>query len=282
MKCIENLSFDAERAFYGELDIWLRDCRIDGPADGESAFKEAESIRAESCYFNLRYPFWHCYDLDIRSSEMTSGCRAALWYSRAINMNNTKIHGPKALRESEDIRMTDCSVFSDEFGWFCSDICAVGCSINSFYCMLRSKNIRFDLVDFEGKYAFQYIENSVFENSHFFSKDAFWHADGVTLRNCTIKGEYIGWYSKNLTLENCTITGTQPFCYCENLKLINCKMYDCDLSFELSSVDADVVGHIDSVKNPLSGRIVATSIGEIIYDTEEKNCEIIIKETIKS
>jgi len=39
-----------------------------------------------------------------------------------------------------------------------------------------------------------------------------------------------------------------------------------DLSFEYSSVEADIVGHIDSVKNPKSGHIVADSIGEIIWE----------------
>ena len=52
-------------------------------------------------------------------------------------------------------------------------------------------------------------------------------------------------------------------------------MVDCDLSFEKSGVYADIKGRIDSIKNPESGRIVAESIGEVIYDTEEKKCEIL-------
>ena len=69
-----------------------------------------------------------------------------------------------------------------------------------------------------------------------------------------VKGEYLGWYSENLTLEKCRITGTQPLCYCKNLRLIECTMENTDLSFEYSEVDADIIGHIDSVKNPRSGR----------------------------
>ena len=70
----------------------------------------------------------------------------------------------------------------------------------------------------------------------------------------------------NLTLINCKIIGTQPLCYCKNLKLINCTMEDTDLSFEYSEVEADVKGHIISVKNPKSGTITADSVGEVIWE----------------
>jgi hypothetical protein len=49
-------------------------------------------------------------------------------------------------------------------------------------------------------------------------------------------------------------------------------MIDCDLSFEKSSVEAEVIGHIDSVKNAESGSIIADSIGEII--AESGACQI--------
>lgn len=72
-----------------------------------------------------------------------------------------------------------------------------------------------------------------------------------------MRGEYLGWYSENLTLIRCHISGTQPLCYCENLHLIDCTMEGTDLSFEYSSVEAEVRGEILSVKNPRSGCIVA-------------------------
>ena len=45
-------------------------------------------------------------------------------------------------------------------------------------------------------------------------------------------------------------------------------MIDCDLSFEKSEVEADIVGDIVSVKNVYSGYVKADSIGEIIVDDE--------------
>ena len=276
MKIYDKLSFDAERALYGERNIMTRECVFDGPADGESAFKEASNVVAEGCFFNLRYPFWHCDGVKIVDSEMTENCRAALWYSKDIELLSSRLHGIKAVRECERAYISNCDVISPEFGWFSSDIRAVDSSFVSEYFMLRSRQINFTNVDFKGKYSFQYIENSVFENCNFDTKDAFWHAKDVTVRNSTVKGEYLAWYCENVTFENCTIIGTQPLCYCKNLRLVNCKMIDCDLSFEKSSVNADIVGDIISVKNPDSGIIVADGVGEIINESGEG--KILIRE----
>ena len=50
---IENQEYDQERALYDSHNVIARNCRFDGPADGESAFKESSDIVAEHCYFNL-------------------------------------------------------------------------------------------------------------------------------------------------------------------------------------------------------------------------------------
>lgn len=273
MKIYENLVFDEERALYGEREIKICTCSFDGPRDGESALKEAGEIIADNCYFNLRYPFWHCDNLKIDNSEMTENCRAALWYSNDIEISASKLHGIKALRECSRVKIEGCNVISPEFGWFSSDIFVCGSSFVSEYFMLRAKKLKLENVKFKGKYSFQYIENSVFENCDFDTKDAFWHAKNVVVRNSRVKGEYLAWYCENVTFENCEIIGTQPLCYCKKLKLINCTMSDCDLSFEKSSVEAEIVGYIDSVKNPECGKITADSIGEII--DENRICQVI-------
>ena len=94
------------------------------------------------------------------------------------------------------------------------------------------------------------------------------------------KGEYLGWFSKGLTLINCKIIGTQPLCYCEDLKLINCTMEEADLSFEYSEVQADIKGHVISIKNPKAGKIIVDSIGEIINEDQAMECngEVIIRD----
>ena len=108
MRHIHHETFDQERALYGQRDIQVTDCAFDGPADGESAFKEGANIQALRCFFNLRYPFWHDDGLVIRDSELTPMCRAALWYSHHIEITNTKLHGIKALRECGQVALRDC------------------------------------------------------------------------------------------------------------------------------------------------------------------------------
>lgn len=135
---------------------------------------------------------------------------------------------------------------------------------------MRSTGLHFKNVRMKGKYSFQYIENSVFENCTFDTKDAFWHAKNVVVRNSVVKGEYLAWYCENVTFENCRIIGTQPLCYCRGLKLINCEMIDCDLAFERSEVEADITTPVVSIKNPLpDSRILVPAVGEIIRDIEE-------------
>ena len=269
MKLIENKTFDEERALYGSHEIELRNCRFDGPADGESALKESGKILVEDCFFNLRYPFWHDTDLTITGSELTPLCRAALWYSAHVKIENTKLHGIKALRECSDIVMSGCDIVSPEFGWSVRGINMTGCSAESEYFMLRSERLHFDNVRLKGKYSFQYITDSVFINCNFDTKDAFWHAKNVVIKDSIIKGEYLAWYCENVTFENCTIIGTQPLCYCKGLKLINCRMEKCDLSFEKSDVEANILSSVDSIKNPHSGRIIVPSLGELIMDDPE-------------
>ena len=99
MEIIQQQIFDQERALYGSRDLLVKDCSFDGPADGESAFKECSDIQVERCFFNLRYPFWHDHGLKLSGSELTALCRAALWYSDHIEITDTKLHGIKALRE---------------------------------------------------------------------------------------------------------------------------------------------------------------------------------------
>lgn len=263
---IENRNFDEERALYGESNILVRSCTFDGPADGESAFKECAEVTVEDCIFRLRYPFWHTRGLVARRIEMAETCRAPLWYSEHIVITDAVMNGPKALRECHDIQMKHCIVRSAEFGWSCSDVVLSDCSLEGEYAFLRGEGLHVRNLIFHGKYSFQYIENATFENCRFDTKDAFWHAKNVVVRNSTLKGEYLSWYSDGLTLDHCTIIGTQPLCYCKNLRLIDCEMIDTDLSFERSEVDATVTSRVDSVKNPRAGTIRLPEVGEIVMD----------------
>lgn len=281
MTILENQTYDAERALYGSKDLMVRNCRFDGPADGESALKESQDISVEECFFNLRYPFWHDTNLTIHGCELTPLCRAALWYSHRVEITDSKLHGIKAVRECGEVSIAHCDIDSPEFGWSANEIQMQDCTAKSEYFLLRAQNIDFARVEFQGKYSFQYIENATFTNCRFDTKDAFWHAKNVVVRDSVIKGEYLAWYSDGLTLEHCKIVGTQPFCYCKNLRLVDCEMIDTDLCFEKSEVEATLTTPVFSIKNPKAGHIYLPSVGQIIRDDPDSRGEILVGQEIE-
>ena len=161
MKVIQNQNFDQERAFYGSRDIKVIDCKFDGEADGESAFKESINVEAENCFFNLRYPFWHDDAVLINNCDMTSLCRAALWYSDNIVVKNTLMHGIKALRECKNVYLENVDIDSTEFGWLSKKIKMVSSAAQGEYFMLGSEYLDLCDIKFKGKYSFQYIKNAI-------------------------------------------------------------------------------------------------------------------------
>ena len=271
---------DEERALYHLINADVTDCTFAGPADGESALKEARDISVKDCSFSLRYPLWHVDGFEVESVSMDELTRAALWYCRSGHIRNSRLHGIKAIRECQDIEIENCDIDSVEFGWKNDHITVKESKINAEYLFLDSDNVTLKDVHMTGKYSFQYMNNLLIEDCILDTKDAFWHSKNVTVKNSVVKGEYLAWFSEGLTLINCEISGTQPLCYCKDLKLIGCTMKGTDLSFEYSDVDADIRGDIMSVKNPRSGRIVADSVGEVIMEDAVMECtgEVIIRQ----
>lgn len=268
---IKDIVIDLERAFYASKDQKYENIKIDGPLDGESAFKECWNIDVSNSYFNLRYPFWHCEDINIEKVELTENARAAFWYDHTVSINNSILNGIKAFRESINIEINNCKIVSPEFGWRCHDIVFSNSTLDSMYAFFQCTNLDLKNITFTGKYSFQYVEKMNVIDSNFDTKDAFWHSKNVTVSNSIIRGEYLGWYSENLTLINCTIIGTQPLCYCKNLKLINCKTENCDLSFEYSEVNGNIIGNIVSIKNPLKGKLLVSGKSFLIVDENDRS-----------
>ncbi|MDM8144235.1 DUF3737 family protein [Megamonas hypermegale] len=263
-----NKTYDSERALYGLHHAQVIDCNFDGPADGESALKETANLSVQNCFFNLRYPLWHNHNTEIINSAMTDKCRAAMWYDSNITLQNCDLNGIKALRECSAVKLENCRINSAEFGWKCRDVNIKDCELVSEYPFFESSNLTVDNLKMNGKYSFQYVENATFRNCELKTKDAFWHSKNVTVIDSVVYGEYLGWYAENLTFIRCKIIGTQPLCYCKNLKLTDCTMEHTDLAFERSDVQAYILNAIDSVKNPLRGEISASSIGNLILETD--------------
>lgn len=276
-KKISDIQIGTERAFYHEQHVIFSNIRIDGVEDGESSFKECKFIKVKDSYFNLRYPFWHDFDIYVINSTFTENARAAFWYCTDVVLVDVKSTGIKAIRECKDVLLKGCEFDSPEFGWKTSYISLFDCKIVAEYGFFESNNLTICDLDYKGKYSFQYIEDAVITDSNLDTKDAFWHSENVIVRNTTIKGEYLGWYSKNLTLINCVIIGTQPLCYCENLQVIDCRFVDSDLAFEYSDVSGNIIGDIVSIKNPTSGNLTVGGVGQFIEDENSRRKDFVLE-----
>ena len=279
MKTIKDQYFEGERPLYAERGgLRLENVKI-GP--GESSLKEGANIEAVNCEFSGKYPFWECGGFTVRNCVFREGARAALWYTRDCKMYDTLVEAPKMFRRIDGVYLENVRMpMAQETFW---DSCNLRLrnvyTADANYIFMHCENVDIDGYELHGNYSFQYVKNAVIRNANLQTKDAFWESENITVYDSVINGEFLAWYSKNLRLINCKIGGTQPLCYCDDLYLENCTFEeDADLAFEYSSVQAKVIGHIPSVKNPRSGRIEAGSIGEIILDQNIKqpaDCEIV-------
>ena len=277
MQLIKDKEFGGERPLFGTHDLQLENVIIRA---GESAIKECCNIVALNCRFEGNYPFWHVHGFTIQDCYFDVGGRSALWYSDHLKMKDTVIDAPKMFREMNDIEIENVQINdADEIFWRCNRINVKNLKLHDgTYPFMFSNDIYVDGLESDSKYVFQYVKNVEIHNAKITTKDAFWEVENVTIYDSELHGEYLGWHSKNLRLVNCHISGEQPLCYAEDLVLENCT-FDaaCDRAFEYSSVKADIRGSITNIKNPMSGHIVADSIGSITLDENIKapaNCVI--------
>jgi len=277
MKLIENTEFGGERPLFASHDLHINNVTI---REGESAIKECSNIVATNCRFEGNYPFWHVHGFTIDNCYFAVGGRSALWYSDHLTMKNTVIDAPKMFREMNDIDIENVEINdADEIFWRCNRINVKNLKLHGgTYPFMFSNDICIDGFESDSKYVFQYVKNVEIHNAKITTKDAFWEVENVTIYDSELNGEYLGWHSRNLRLVNCHISGEQPLCYAHDLVLENCTFdSECDRAFEYSTLNADIRGAITNIKNPMSGVIVADSIGSVTIDENIKapaNCEI--------
>ena len=266
MKNINGGVFTGERALFCSTDLKIENATF---CDGESPLKESKGLDIRSSTFSWKYPLWYCKDVNVSDTRLDVTARSGIWYTHGISMSDCIIEAPKTFRRSSGITLDGVVLANaQETMWHCRDIRLSRVTVTGDCFGYDSEDIVAENLTVDGNYLFDGGRNIVVRNSTLISKDAFWNCENVTVENCLIVGEYLGWNSKNVTFINCTIESNQGMCYIDNLTLRDCTLNNTDLCFEYCTVDAEVCSHIDSVKNPIAGRIVAESIGEIIHESE--------------
>lgn len=266
-KEIHQQVLSGERSLFQAQDLRIYDTIF---ADGESPLKESRGIELYSSFFRWKYPLWYSRDIIMKDCFLANTARAGIWYTDELTAENVSIEAPKTFRRCRGLTLRNVTM-SDaaETLWSCDGVKLNDVRAKGDYFAMNSRNMEIDGLELFGNYPFDGAENIVIRNSKLLSKDAFWNTNNVTVYESYISGEYLGWNSKKLTLINCTIESLQGLCYAEELVLKNCRLLNTTLAFEYSTVDAEIAGRVDSVKNPTSGSITADSIGELILEKDK-------------
>ena len=277
MELIKNKEFGGERPLFATHDLRLENITI---VDGESGIKQCQNMECYDSKFYGKYPWWHVDGAKIENCYFAPGSRSAIWYTNDLVMKHCTIDGPKFFREMKNVELEDVTINdADETFWKVKGLRLKNVTLHEgTYPFMFSEDIYVDGLESDAKYVFQYCKNVEIHNAKIVTKDSFWECENITIYDSLLDGEYLAWHSKNVRLVNCHLAGEQLLCYAQDLVLENCTIdAACDRMFEYSTVEADIRGHIEHIKNPSSVHIIADSIGSVTIDEnvrQPNNCVI--------
>jgi len=281
MNTIKDKEFGGERPLFGSRDLRLENVII---TEGESGIKCCKNIEADRCRFIGKYPWWHVDGSVITNCHFEVGSRSAIWYSTDMVMRDTIIDAPKLFREMDGLTLENVQINdADETFWKVKNINVKNLKLHEgTYPFMFCENIYVDGLVSDSKYVFQYCKNVEIHNAKITTKDSFWECEDVVIYDSELDGEYLAWHSKNIRLVRCHISGEQPLCYIDGITLEDCTFDKaCDRAFEDSTdINAEIVGYIGNIKNPVSGRIVADEIGSVTIDDNIKqpnSCLVMVR-----
>lgn len=267
MKDIKQEILTGERALFQGQQLRIFDTIF---ADGESPLKESRNIELSGSMFKWKYPLWYAKDITVKNCTWFEMARAGVWYTDRILVEDSAIEAPKNFRRCHDVTLRNVSFANAaETLWSCDGVTLEHVTARGDYFAMNSRNIVIHDLTLYGNYSFDGAVNVEIHNSRLLSKDAFWNSENVTVYDSFISGEYLGWNAKNLTLVNCTVESLQGMCYIDNLVMKNCRLLNTTLAFEYSTVDAEIIGKVDSVLNPFGGVIRADEIGELTIEKDK-------------
>ena len=277
MELVKDKKYGGECPLFATHDLRLENVTI---TDGESGIEQCQRMEAYNCKFYGKYSWWHVDGARIENCHFALGSRSSIWYTNDLVMKDCRIDAPKFFREMKNVELENVQITdADETFWKVDGLRLKNVKLHGgIYPFMSSKNIYVDGLEIDAKYVFQYCKDVEVHNAKIMTKDAFWECENVTIYDSELDGDYPAWHSKNVRLVNCQLAGDQPLCHTEKLVLENCT-FDrlCNCAFEYSTVEADIRGHIENIKNPTSGHIVADSIGFVTIDEnvrQPNNCII--------
>ena len=277
---VSSQNYTGERALFQARDLFIEDSSFDS---GESPLKECRHLRLNGVSFRWKYPLWYSRDIEVKNAVFFEMARAGIWYTDDISVADTVYEAPKSFRRVNRGRITGVEFPNAlETLWNCADMEITRVTAKGDYFAMNLNKASIIELNLIGNYGFDGARDIEIANSKLLTKDAFWNSENITIRNSLISGEYFAWNSRNVTLEDCVIDSLQGLCYIENLTLRNCRLRNTTLAFEYCrNIDAEITGPVKSIFNPLSGRIAADSLQELILDPAKIDpdaTEILVKD----
>lgn len=264
MKQSKRQIYTGERALFASHGLHLIEATF---LEGESPLKESCNLLLDDSTFRWKYPLWYCNDVVLNRCTLSDSARAGIWYTHNITFNDCVIDAPKTFRRSTGITLNNVTIpNAAETLWNCTNVTLNNVTVNGHYFGMNCKDVVATNLVINGDYCFDSAENVTIRNAKLLSKDSFWNSRNVTVYDSYICGEYLCWNSENVTFVNCTLESLQGLCYAKNLKLVNCKLINTTRAFEYSTVEAEIVGKVDSVVNPSGGTVTADEFGEVTLD----------------
>jgi len=277
---ISNAFYEGNRACF-----WVEDTQFDEVRfyPGEAALMHCKNIEAIHCEFLGHFSLWNTSRIEITHCHFTRYACSGIWYAYDVKVEDCIFNAPGMFRRVKVLIIKNSS-FTDarECLWDCNNVKLTNVDVvHGDYILMRSESIDIREAQLQGDHAFYGSRNIIITSTYLDSASALWNAENVTIYDSVLEGDCLGWHSRNIRLVNCTLRGRQPFCYASEIRLEKCIMEDAEDCFENSSIDADLQGHVISIKNPRQGRIRADSIESVIIDEyclSPESCRITVNE----
>lgn len=265
LKEINQQSFTGERALFQAHDLHITNSTFH---DGESPLKHGRNLTIDHTIFKWKYPLWYADHVTVDHTTWQPDAHAGIWYSRHLALQNTTVRATKTFRHAQQLTLKNVDFANaGETLWWCDGVTLDHVTANGDYFGMNTNNVVARHLKVTGNYVFDGGKNIEVHDSTFITHDAFWNCENVTIYDSTIIGEYLSWNTKNITFVNCWLESDQGLCYVDGLTMRDCSLINTDLAFEYChDIDATIATTIDSVKNPVNGKITAPRIGQVIFD----------------
>ena len=266
MKEILNEHLTGERALFQSNGLRIVNTTFD---NGVSSLTHSKYIELENSKIDSADSLWYSERIKVKDSEIGENGLAAAWYGSEITVNDTEIRAPKCFRRCHGVSLRNVTFTNgDDTLWKCQNTRISNVKVNGEYFGMDSDGMEITGIELKGDYAFEGVKNLTIRGSFITSDNAFWNCENVVVYDSKICSNSFCWNSRNITFVNCTIESYKGMCFVKGLVLKKCTLPNTDLAFEYSNLNAEIIGNIGSIRNPMGGLIKAGSIGEIIMESE--------------